>query len=108
MPISSASTMAGIVMRRATHGAPTTARIATSAEIRIPGASRRTVIAMAGAVVTEASAMGVLRPASVSGTAIELGQRVLAVAERLGRGEAAVGGAHHHLDQCVACLRDRH
>ena len=45
---------------------------------------------------------------TASRAAVELRHHELAVAERLGRGEAAVGGAHDHLDQRVAGLRDGH
>src|SRR5262249_55177389 len=103
MPTSSASTIAGMVMSFATYGAPSTAITATTADSSTPGASRRSVVASAGAGVAEASAM---RDSPSLRAAIELGERVFAVTQRLGRGEAAVGSADHHVDQRVAGLRD--
>src|SRR3954468_13155603 len=46
--------------------------------------------------------------AALSGALIELGQHELAMAERLGAGEAAVAGADRDIDERVARLIQRH
>src|SRR5689334_16830029 len=49
-----------------------------------------------------------LPPSSPSGAAIELRQHEFAVTERLGGGEAAIGGAADHVDERVTGLVERH
>src|SRR5262249_3748226 len=49
-----------------------------------------------------------IRYSLISSAAVQLREHELAVAKRLGGSEAAVGGAHDHVDEGIARLIERH
>jgi hypothetical protein len=91
---------------RPTNGAAAITASATAVASRMPGA-RRTA-ERAARSNSDGVAWASCTEWFGSGAAIKLGEGELAMAECLGGGEAAVGGAHHHLDQCITGGFDRH
>src|SRR5712691_1668133 len=107
IPSRRAITMAGSVngraamkvRRRPSGASATSATTATMADSATPGTCAR---APATACRTVPSTK------DTSSAAVKLGHHELAVAQRLGGGEASIGRAHDHVDQRVAGVVERH